>query len=395
MKTIQMPKLGYVSNEGTVVEWLKTEGQTVEEGETLLIVESEKTQSEMTAPSSGILYRILVAKGITVPVGEAIAVITEAGDESIDIDKVTKTINTSGKMSPQLEREEETTTREGVKASPAARKLAREHHIDLSAVIGNGPEGRITTEDVEHFFETAKARQGEAQVIPLGGFRKAMAERMKYSVETYAPTMSTWEVDATALLELRRELMPKWEKLGIRVSLTAFLVKAIVEVLKANPIFNSTLERGNVIIKKDYNIGIATAVEGKSYLEDKLFVPVIHNADKKSLTEIDKSIEELVKKAREGLLTMEETTGGTFTISNPGSRSNVDLFTSIINPPESAILGAGKITEKAVVREGKIVIRSMMNLMLTYDHRTILPTHSAKFRQLLKELLENPRSLLD
>lgn len=393
MKTISMPKLGYVSNEGTVVEWLKSEGQTVEKGETLLIMESEKTQSELTAPTSGVLYKILVTKGTTVPVGEIIGVIAEPGDGPIDIDQVTKGVVTP--QEPTTSERIEETTQEGVKASPSARRLAKEHNIDLSKVTGKGPEGRITTEDVEQIIEAAKVSHGEAQVIPLGGFRKAMAERMAYATQTYAPTMSTWEVDATDLLELRRELTPKWEKEGVRVSFTAFLVKAVVEVLKANPIFNSTLQGGNVIIKKEYNIGIATAIEGKSYLEDKLFVPVIHNAEQKSLTEIGKNIEELAKKAREGLLTMEDLAGGTFTISNPGARSNVNMFTSIINPPESAILGAGKINEKPIVREGKIVIRSMMNLMLTYDHRIILPTHSARFRQTLKELLENPRSLLD
>lgn len=242
--------------------------------------------------------------------------------------------------------------------------------------------------------EKTKDAREEEKIIPLKGFRKAIAERMTFAARTYAPVTSTWEVDVTQLLELRRKMKPVWEKQAVRVTLTAMLIKAVVQVLKENTIFTSTLKGANIIVMNRINIGLAMAIEGNSFLEDKLIVPVVHDADKKSLIEIARRLEEIVGKVESGSLTMNDVKESTFTISNVGARAYEFIFTPIINPPESAILGVGSITEKPVVRNGEIVVRSILPLMLTYDHRIILPTDTARFRLRLKELLENPKSFI-
>jgi pyruvate/2-oxoglutarate dehydrogenase complex dihydrolipoamide acyltransferase (E2) component len=390
-----MQKFGYVSDEGTIGHWVKSEGDPVVAGEVLVEIETEKAIAELTAPVSGILFKILVAEGTTVKIGKPIAIITESREEVPDIEAIMKEpaisrseakIEVTAEIAP--EREE---AGKPIMASPAARRMASEYEVDLGKVQGRGPDGSVTRDDVAAFIEKNK----NEEVIPLSGFKKAMAERLTYSVRTYAHVTTTWEIDLTNLLELRNSLKPEWAEQGTAVTVTSFLIRAVALALKDVPMLNSSLDNGKIIVKKYYNIGIATSVKGSGEgSEDKLVIPVVKNADKKNLIEIAQDLENLVDKARSGSLTHDDISGGTFTISNTGPLGGAGVFTSIINPPESAILGMGSGVEKPVVRDGKIVIRSIVPLCLTYDHRIILPTQSAKFRLRCKELLENPRTLL-
>ena len=402
---VKLPQLGWTMKEGTIAQWLKKEGERVEKGEPLFIVETEKITNEIESPGTGVLRKILVPEGCTVPVHEALAVLAEAEEEILELDKMIadakEVIETQkAPAAPRIERPAPSRSlkpKRRVKISPLAKKLAKRHNIDVTAIVGTGPGGRITKKDVTAAIETRTAPV-EQETVLLTGARKVMAERLSYSARTYAPVWNAWEVDVTDLVEIRRKLRPQWEKAGLRISVTAFIVRAVVETLKETPILNATLQDENIILHRNYNIGVAMAVKGESFWRDNLFVGVIHNPDKKSLVEIAARLIELREKANQKTLTLDDISGTTFTISNFGAtwtlRGGI-LATSLINPPESAILGVGSITEKPVVRKGKITIRSIMNLMLTVDHRIVFPTNITTFSQRITELLENPVTLLD
>lgn len=393
MKKVIMPRLSEASDEGDVVEWLKEEGEKVEKGEPLVLIESEKASAEVEAPVSGILHAIIVPKG-TARVGDVLAVIAESGEELPPIEEIVKPKKPpiEVKKEEMIPRVKE--VRERVKATPAARRLGKEYDIDLTQVTGTGHLGTIARGDVENFIEKKKALLVEKEIVPITGFRKIMAERLLQSVRTYAPIMAVWEMDMSELLKLRRKLKSMQEKQGVRVTVTALLIKAVAQALKENIIFNSAVKNGNIVIRKRINVGVAVAVEGESFLEDKLLVPVVKDADRKSLVEIAQTLEELTKKAREGTLAIDDMTGATITVSNPGAGAPVVVVTQLIPPDQSAIIGFTSIIERPVARDGKIEIRPTMNATLTYDHRIIVPTHSFKFRRRITELIENPLPLL-
>jgi pyruvate/2-oxoglutarate dehydrogenase complex dihydrolipoamide acyltransferase (E2) component len=379
-----MPKLDLAMTEGTVLEWVKKDGEEVKKGEVIAIIETAKATAEIEAPASGILH-VLKPAGSVVPVLEKIAYIVEPGEE----------LPSEVKPPEVVER---------VKASPQAKKIAKEYNIDLSKVKGTGPGGMITKEDVLSYIqkispppietaETTKLREevvkpaapeGEEEIIPLTGWRKIMCERMSYSLRTAAQITTIAEVDATEMVNLRAKLKNE----GLDITYTAFIVKAVTKALKEFPILNSSLVDDKIVVKKYYNIGIAVDRE-----EGGLVVPVIHHADKLSLAEIAQRINELAQKAREGKLSIQDVTGGTFTISNVGMFGGI-MNTPIINPPESAILGVGAIVKRPVVRDDQITIRSMMYLCLTYDHRIIQGGQAVRFLQRVRYFIENPQLLL-
>lgn len=389
-----MPKLDLAMTEGVLVEWLKKDGEEVKKGEPIAVIESAKATMEIEAPSSGILH-VLKPQGSVVPVLEKIAYIAEPGEE----------VQVEGEVIPT----EKAEVRERLKASPLAKKLAKEYNVDLAKVKGTGPEGTITKEDVLAYVQSAapprpeaKAMEkyvekievpiellepeGEEETIPLVGWRKVMCDRMSYSVRTSAQITTFAEVDATELVNLREKL--KNEK-GLRLTYTAFIVKAVVKALQEFPLLNSSVIEDKIVIKKYYNIGLAVERE-----KGGLVVPVIRNADKLSLEELAKRIGELTEKAREGKLSISDVKGGTFTITNPGMMG-VIMNTPIINPPESAILGVGAIVKRPVVRDDQITIRSIMFLCLTYDHRIIDGAPAIRFLQKVRSLIENPTLLFD
>jgi len=358
---VVMPRLSLTMKEGTVGTWYKKEGDNVEKGEPLVEVFSEKATYDLEAPASGILRKILVQENDEAPVDAVLAVIT-APDESFSEAEI------SAEMPKTVE-----ATEKRILASPAAKRLAREYGIDLSLVEGSGPEGRIVEEDVRRFIEEARGILPKVkEVIPLSGYRKTSAERVSASFRTAPHSTVVMEVDVSKTMALHHKL---------QVSYTAILVKAVAKSLAEYSIINSTLEGNEIKIFEDVNVGVAVATE------DGLVVPVIHNADKKTLEEIDAAIRELTEKARQGKLAKEDLTGGTFTITNLGMYG-VEFFIPIINPPEAAILAVGRVVEKPVVVDGKIEIKPMIMLSLSYDHRIVDGAPASEFLRKAKEKLE-------
>jgi len=284
-----------------------------------------------------------------------------------------------------------------IKASPLAKKTAKEHNIDLSLVKGTGPGGRITREDVLQAVETGKAvtappvqeepELAEEEIVPLSSMREIIANRMTESFQV-PHFYQTIEVDTQELSQAREKLLPIIEsKIGIRLTLTDLLIKMVAKALEDNPSVNCTYVDGAVKLFKRIDIGLVTAVEGG------LVVPVVHDANKKTLVEITQTRAELVQKARDRKLSMDEMRGSTFTLSNMGM-FEIDQFSAIIQPPEAAILAVSRIIDKAVVRNGEIVIRPMMALTLSIDHRVLDGAIGANFLQSLKNYIENPVNLL-
>jgi pyruvate dehydrogenase E2 component (dihydrolipoamide acetyltransferase) len=379
---VVMPKYGWTMTEGKVLKWLKKEGELVKKGEPLFEMESEKTVTQVEAETSGILRKILVQEGTVVPVGETIAILTEPGEELPSSDTLKQMVEEK----PQIVEEEK------IKISPAARKLAEEHGIDITKIKGTGPDGRIVKEDIlrviESEKEVVKVSSLPAKIIPLEGMRKIIAERMTLSARTTARVLLTIDVDMSEVSKLRQSLLEDVEKKwGVRLTYTDILVKAVAKALEEHPIVNSILVEDKIHVMESINIGVAVA------LKDGLIVPVVREANKKSLIEIALQLKELIEKARQGKLSTEEATGGTFTISNLGMYG-VGVQMQIINPPEVAILGVGAITDKPVVINGQITIRPMMTLSLVFDHRALDGAPAAEFLVTLKRILENPYILL-
>ncbi|MDH5481305.1 MAG: 2-oxo acid dehydrogenase subunit E2 [Candidatus Bathyarchaeota archaeon] len=357
--TVVMPRLSLTMKEGTVGKWYKKEGDNVEKGEPIAEVISEKATYDLEAPAAGILRKIMVEEGVDALVNAVLAVIT-APDEKLETEIAFE--------APQAVKETEK-----VLASPAAKRLAREYEIDISIVKGSGPEGRIVEEDVRRFVEQSQMISPKVkETIPLSGFRKTSADRVSTSFRTAPHSTIMMEVNVSEATELHKKL---------EVSYTAIIVKAVAKALLEHPILNSTLDGSEIKLFEDVNIGIAVATNYG------LVVPVIKNADKKSLKEIETSIKELSEKARGGKLTKDEVAGGTFTITNLGMYG-VDFFTPIINPPEGAILGVGRITQKPIIVDGKIEAELVMILSLSYDHRVVDGAPAAEFLRNVKGKIE-------
>jgi pyruvate dehydrogenase E2 component (dihydrolipoamide acetyltransferase) len=363
---VVMPRLSLTMKEGTVGKWYKKEGDVVEKGEPIAEVVSEKATYDLEASSSGIVRKILVEVGVDVPVNAVLAIIGTR-DETI----------------PEMETHAEalqTAVAEGEKrviASPAARRLAREHRIDLSTVSGSGPEGRITEGDVTRLIEPKAAGEPRVkEVMPLSGFRKTTAERLSVSFRTAPHSAVVMEVDVSRAAELHERL---------QVSYTALIVKTVAAALAEMPIVNSTLEGDRIKIFADVNVGVAIATT------NGLAVPVIHNTDQKTLKDIDATVLKLTEKAQSAKLSRDEVTGGTFTVTNLGMYG-VDFFIPIINPPEAAILAVGRIVEKPKLVDGKVEVKPVMMLSLSYDHRIIDGAPAAEFLRKIKDKLEKSSS---
>jgi len=357
---VVMPKLSLTMKEGTVGKWYKKEGDSVEKGEPLVEIISEKATYDLEAPSTGVLQKIVVNEGFDAAVNAVLAVITAPGEEFSE-EILAETPQTVKKIE------------EKILASPAAKRLAKEHGIELSLVKGSGPEGRIVEEDVRRFIQEPRDILPKIkEIVPLSGFRKTTAERVSSSFRTAPHSTLMMEIDVSKAVELHNKT---------HVSYTAIIVNAVAKALAEYSIINSTLDGENIKIFEDVNVGVAVATKYG------LVVPVIREADEKSLKEIDKEITELTEKAREGKLTKDELTGGTFTVTNLGMYG-VDFFTPIINPPEAAILAIGKLTKKPIVVNEKIEIKPVIMLSLSYDHRIVDGAPAAEFLLKIKEKIE-------
>lgn len=356
---VVMPRLSLTMKEGTVGKWYKKEGEIVEKNEPIVEVLSEKATYDLEAPNSGILRKIFVEAGAEVPVDQVLAIIASPDEPFSEIEINVKKIGVAEEK--------------GILASPAAKRLAREGEIDLSKVSGSGPEGRIVEADVERFMEEIRrALPRVKETFILTGFRKTSAERLSESFRTAPHSTVMMEIDASKAKDGHERL---------QVSYSALLVKAVAKALVEHPLMNSSLEGNQVRIFEEINVGVAVATG------NGLIVPVICNAEKKSLQDLEKTVEELTSKAKQGKLTKEELANGTFTITNLGMYQ-IDSFIPIINPPQAAILAVGAIKEKPVVIDGKIEIRPMMTLSLTYDHRIVDGAPAAEFLQKIRNKLE-------
>lgn len=385
------PKLDEAMRSGKIVRWVKNEGDWVEKGETILEIETEKTSFEIEAEASGILSKIMAKAGDEVPVAATIAFILQPGEEAPE---VPEPVVVRAKEEKQVEVAKEVGE---IKASPLAKNIAKEHKIDLSLVAGTGPGGRITKEDVLRFLEESKAvtappvgeapELAEEEIVPLSSMREVIARRMTESFQT-PHFYLTVEVDTQEFGETRNQLIPIIEsQTGIRLTITDLIIKIAASALEDNPSLNCCYVDGAVKLFERIDIGLVTAVEGG------LVVPVIRQANKKSLAEITQARAELIQKARERTLSREEMRGSTFTISNLGM-FDIDQFNAILQPPEAAILAVGRIADKAVVRSGEIIIRPMMTLTLSIDHRVLDGVIGAQFLQSLKNCIESPFHLL-
>jgi pyruvate dehydrogenase E2 component (dihydrolipoamide acetyltransferase) len=400
---IVIPKLGQVTTEATLVEWKFQEGDRVEKGSVVLEIETEKIKSDIEAEASGLLH-ILVGEGEKVAVGRVVGLLAETREELAALQKeppkelfATPTEAEEKPAAQEAKPVARAEEGEHIRISPVARKMAEEHMIDITKVSGSGPGGRIVREDIEKAIAAgggAKAAPDEYQgrrvkeTIPLRGMRRAIAERMQRSLAESAQLTAIGEIDMTEMVKLRKELLERADEIGARVTYTDILVLAAAKVLKEKPIVNSSLFGSEIKLWEDINIGVAVA------LEEGLIVPVVKNADRQSIAEISNTIRTLAEKARQGKLTPDEVTGGTFTITNLGAAGAGWRFeTAIINQPEAAILGTGGITDRAVVRDGQIVVRPIMTYSFTYDHRIIDGALAVQFMARIIELLETPGSL--
>jgi len=375
---VVMPRLSLTMTEGSVVQWFKKEGETIDKGEPLVEVLSEKVTFDVEAPASGVVRKILVEEGVDVPVNGVLAVIAAPDEEIPEIElipKLPEKEEIAVGATPEVKAGVIATVEERVLASPAAKRLAKEHEVDLAFVKGTGPEGRIVEEDVQRFIEEKNQLMPRVkEVMPLTGIKKTTAERVSRSVKTAPHSTVIMEVDMSNAAKIREEK---------QFSYTELLVKAVANALKKHSLLNSTLTKDEKIkVYEDINIGVAVATE------QGLIVPIIRNADKKSLEEIASKLRELAEKAREGKLSKEDVTCGTFTITNLGMYG-VDLFTPIINPPEAAILGVGRIVNKPVAEGKEVLVKPVMTLSLSYDHRIVDGAPAAQFLQEIKKLLES------
>lgn len=417
-----MPQLGLTMTEGTVTQWFKAVGDTVNAGELLVEISTDKLNNQLESTASGVVLAIMVAEGNTAPVQSVLAIIGEEGEE-VDIAETAEAavINEEVKAPVAQMATAAATGGDWVLASPLARKLAKDEQIDLALVTGTGPAGRVVERDILNYQTAPKVKasplarkiaddhglslatitaQGTrimkqdvlaaltpttaATGQPLTGMRKIIAERMSQSWQTAPHVHLTMEIDMTAAADLKETLRNKSKE---KLSFTELFVKCAAKALAEFPMVNNSLIDGNLVENQEINIGIAVA------LDNGLIVPVIRQANLKSLFTIRKEIADLGGKAREGKLSPDEYTGGTFTVTNLGM-FGVDHFTPVINPPESAILGICRIVERPVVVDGNIVIRPMLNACLAFDHRLIDGALAAQFMARLRQLAEEPLLLL-
>ena len=448
---LRMLQMDQTMTKGKIGKWLVKEGDTVTEGQPLLEIETDKVVHEQESPADGVIAQILPEEGSDVPVNALLAVIAAPGEEveRVEVDVIdvppqteqseqttakpsittktqpSSTIPTNIKVSPTAKelaaklnidltqvkasgpggrilesdinrfietREETSTGTERLKASPLARRLAKEFGLDITTIDGSGPEGRIVRDDVlqvadEIPAQVLRTEPAASEVIELSGIRKIIAERMLMSVQTNASVTLHTEVDATNLVELRGQLNEIVQEQEINITYTDLIIKIVATALGEHPNINATLTDEGIHLLPDINIGVAVA------LEDGLVVPVVRNVDMIGLGEISAQVKSLAEKARNNQLTPSELQDGTFTLTNLGNYG-VDAFTPIINPPESAILGVGRILKKPIVHNDEIVIRHMLTLSLTFDHRIIDGAPAAQFLQTVSQYIQNPYLLL-
>ena len=399
---VTLPRLGQGMETGTIVRWLKSEGENVEKGDPLYELDTEKVTQEVEAEASGVLLKILAGEGEEIEVGKAIAVIGQEGEE------IPAAVAEAPKEEPQAEAEPapapepetapepeqrvESTNGGRVKASPLARRIARERGVELSSLRGTGPEGRIVAEDVERAAASgavsapapaaAPVPTGEVEVVKLNQMRKTIARRMTEAWEAPAFQIAM-SADMSASIRLREALLARVKEGGVRPTYSDILTKVVALALLRHRDMNAHFAGDSVELFPTANIGIAVAIP------HGLVVPVIPNCEARSIPEIAAARADLVERTRGGKLRSEDLEGGTFTISNLGMYG-VERFTAVLNPPQAGILAVGAIEERAVVVDGDFEIQPRMDLTLTVDHRSVDGATASEFLATVKSLLEEP-----
>jgi pyruvate dehydrogenase E2 component (dihydrolipoamide acetyltransferase) len=391
---VKLPRLGQGMESGTIVKWLKSEGDQVEKGEPLYELDTDKVTQEVEAEASGVLLKIAVDEG-EVPVGQTIAVIGEQGEDIPAISDAPETARPEEpKEAPPPPQEDgrptqvaEQPTGGRVKASPLARRIARERGIDLTSLRGTGPEGRIVAEDVERAKAAPAAAPapvvtGEVERRDLTSTRKTIARRL-----TEAWQIPVFQLRASADMTRVNALVARFREGGTKATVTDVLTKVCATALLRHREVNAQWTDDAILLFPTANIGLAVATP------QGLIVPVIRSAERLQLTEIAAARSDLVARAREGKLQRADLEEGTFTISNLGMY-RVEQFTAVLNPPQAAIIAVGAIEQKAIPEGEEIVVRPLMTLTATFDHRAVDGAPAAEFLQSVKELLEEPALML-
>jgi pyruvate dehydrogenase E2 component (dihydrolipoamide acetyltransferase) len=412
----KFPDIGEGLTEGEIVRWLVKEGDEVKEGQPLVEVETDKALAEIPSPRTGVILKILAKEKEIVKVGQVMVVIGEKGEALAPPPPKPKSVGVVGELEEAPEEAPAAAARgEAVRpafvsphalATPAVRALAKELGVDINKVEGTGPEGRVLEKDIRRAAETKekpaevkpveapkKVRKydlyGYVDRIPLRGVRRSIAKAMVKSKYT-APHVTTMdEADVTELWKIREKEKKTAEKKGIKLTILPFIVKAIIAGLKEHPYLNATLDDENeeIILKKYFNIGVATDTP------EGLMVPVVKNAADKSILQLAEELTQLVEKARNRTIDLADLKGGTFTLTNYGALGGM-YGTPIINHPEVAILGTGKIKDTPVVRDGKVEVRKILFLALSFDHRVVDGAEAARFLNTVIARLEDPDLIL-
>ena len=387
---IKVPQLGESVSEATVASWHKKAGEAVEADELLVELETDKVTLEVNAPSAGILTEIKVDEGGNVEVDDVLGLIDQAGKATASTSKEEATQPTSANKT-----ENKQPANDQAVANPSARKIIAENNLNSDNIAGTGKDGRITKGDALEASKAKPATQTQiaskaerTERVKMSRLRQRIAERLKDSQNTAAILSTFNEVDMSGIKNMLNQYKENFQKKhGVKLGFMSFFVKAVIAALKEIPSVNAEIDGTDIIYKNFYDIGVAVGTE------QGLVVPVVRDADQLSLAGIEQEINNLAAKARDGKLSMEDLTGGTFTISNGGVYGSL-LSTPIINPPQSGILGMHKTEMKPVVDDGENVIRPMMYLALSYDHRIIDGKEAVTFLVRVKENLEDPSRLL-
>ncbi len=415
---VTVPELAESITEAVIGEWLKKPGELVHEGDQLVDIETDKVILEITAPESGKLSSINKHKNEHVESNEVIAVINTdkqaaQTSKSVSVEKQTDNVETAAKVTQLKPVAQSAPSQEpatvSAKTSPAVRKLAIENNIDIKDIQGTGKDGRITKQDIEAYIEAsepastseldiateilsmpqiASTEAREDKRVPMTSLRKSIAKRLVSAQQQSAMLTTFNDVNMQNIMDLRKRYKEGFEQAhGVSLGFMSFFVKAAVEALKEFPVLNAYVEGDDIVYHDYFDIGIAVSTPRG------LIVPIVKNADGLSFAGIEKTISDFALRARENKITIEELTGGTFTITNGGVFGSM-LSTPIINPPQSAILGMHSIQARPIAQNGEVVIAPMMYLALSYDHRIIDGKEAVQFLVHIKDIIEDPNRLL-
>ncbi|HSK88596.1 MAG TPA: 2-oxoglutarate dehydrogenase complex dihydrolipoyllysine-residue succinyltransferase [Anaerolineales bacterium] len=418
---IEVPELGESVLEATVSRWLKKEGDFVNVGEVLVELETDKVNLEVGAKGAGVLQKIEAAEGADVKVGDVLGTIEEnAGEQAVKSEKVEEKEPEPAPEAVQAQKakEERSERDDGQQAerqavpqvSPVAARLARDRDVDVSKIAGTGNEGRITKADVESYLQRQEKAPGSEKQLPaerereqpvsvaasdrreertrMSRRRRTIAQRLLEASQTTAMLTTFNEIDMTAVMDIRKRHNEEFQKrYSVKLGFMSFFVKASISALRAFPQVNAEIDGEELVFKHYYDIGMAV---GSS---EGLVVPVLRDADRLSFAEIEQRIKDLVAKTEEGKLSIEDLRGGTFTITNGGVFGSL-LSTPILNPPQVGILGLHKIEERPIALNGQVVIRPMMYVALSYDHRIVDGREAVQFLVHIKQVLEDPAWML-